>query len=325
MKDILIYLPNQALAMSVGMTKDLFWVASQYASKRSDYIYQPVKLMSLDGQDVTCSTGNRISVDCSLQEVKNFNNIALIVVCAFWGNSHDILLENQPLLPFLKNAHKASIPIVGISNGPFFLAQAGLLDGKTATVYPLVQEAFEQRYPNVQLNQEKAITNAGNLYCANGIPSSCDLIVAMIEKLYGAKIANQISKEFLIGFDRNYSLSNIEFDGQKYHGDKDILAVQEMLEQNYGKAISIETLAEEFNMSPRNLSRRFKQATGESPSQYLQRLRLEAAKELLHNPSISISEIAYQVGYDDLSYFSKLFNRHTGSLPQAYRDEILLN
>jgi len=331
MKNILIYLPHHTLAMSAALIKDLFWVASSYAtansSDRRDAQTDPgqhIQLVSVDGQAVQCSSGNQISVDLSLREASEKKQVDLIVLCAFWGAPKTILEQNQALIPFLQEAHEKNIPLAGFSNGQFFMAQAGLLNGKEATIYPMVRAAFQQHFPEVKLNMEKAITNAGNLYCSNGIPSSCDLIVAMIEKLYGPKIAHQISKEFLIGFERNYNLTNIEFDGQKYHGHKDILAVQIRLEKDYPQAISIETLAAEFNMSPRNFSRRFKQATGESPSQYLQRVRLEAAKELLHHAGISISEVAYKVGYDDVSYFSRLFNRHTGSLPQAYRDEILL-
>jgi len=331
MKNILIYLPHHTLAMSACLIKDLFWVASSYASanlnNQRDAQTDPgqhIQLVSVDGQAVHCSSGNQLSVDLSLSEAGKKVQVDLIVLCAFWGAPKTILEQNQALVPFLQEAHEKNIPLAGFSNGQFFMAQAGLLDKKEATIYPLVQSAFQKNFPHVNLNMEKAITNAGNLYCSNGIPSSCDLIVAMIEKLYGAKIAHQISKEFLIGFERNYNLSNIEFDGQKYHGHKDILAIQVRLEQDYGQAISIEGLAAEFNMSPRNFSRRFKQATGESPSQYLQRVRMEAAKELLHDPDMSISQIAYQVGYDDLSYFSRLFNRYTGALPQAYRDDILL-
>lgn len=340
MKRVLLYLSNQTVAMSASLTKDLFWVACQYvlnqdqqASENNNGVPKTasstpanhVQLVSLDGQPVQCSSGNTMTVDCGLNDIDPIDDIGLVVLCAFWGRPKDVLTANRSLKEHLQKLHSAGIPIAGISNGQYFMAEAGLLDDKQATIYPMVVDSFKKRYPKVNLTTDRAITNAGNLYCSNGIPSSCDLIIAMIEKIYGGNIARKISKEFLIGFDRTYTLSNIEFDGQKYHGDKDVLAAQSYLESHYASSISIESLANRMNMSPRNLSRRFSKATGESPSQYLQRLRIQAAKELLLDSTTTVAEISYQVGYEDVSHFSRLFQKHEGCPPQIFRSEALTN
>ncbi|HDY83695.1 MAG TPA: helix-turn-helix domain-containing protein, partial [Halieaceae bacterium] len=193
---------------------------------------------------------------------------------------------------------------------------------KVATVYPPVADQFHRRYPDVALRPERAITDAGNLYCANGIASGCDLIVSIIEMLYGAGVARRISHDFLVGFNRNYSISHVSFDGQKYHRDRQILTAQQWLERNFSGEVKLEVVAADIGMSPRNFSRRFKRATGDSPSHYLQRVRIEAAKELLRSTDLSVAEVAYRVGYADLSYFSRMFSRHEGCLPLSYRLEV---
>ncbi len=109
--------------------------------------------------------------------------------------------------------------------------------------------------------------------------------------------------------------------GQKFHKDPKIMAVQQWLENNYARNFLMEEVAMKFGMSLRNLSRRFKLATGESIMTYLHRYRIEIAKELLKISGYTIQEIAYQVGYEDISFFYRLFKKHTYMTPKAYRKD----
>ena len=324
--NILIYVPQNAVAMSATLVKELCWVATAHAMEQESRSADPgehVRLISVDGAPVNCFSGNQLSVDIGLDALIDTQEpVDALFLCAFWGSPHQALEANQSLLPWLNHLSNRGVPIVASSNAPFFLAEAGLLDDKVATIYPPVAEQFQQRYREVVLRPERAITDAGNLYCANGIASGCDLTVSIIEMLYGPKIARQISHEFLVGFNRNYSISNVGFDGQKYHRDRQILTAQQWLERNYGGDVKLEAVAADIGMSPRNFSRRFKQATGDSPSHYLQRVRMEAAKELLRTTDLTVAEVAYRVGYGDMSYFSKMFGRHVGCLPHSYRLEV---
>jgi len=336
MKDILIYVPDQVIPMSTALIKDLCWIATHYAAihaasstaNNADNNKQPalaespgdhVKLVSRDGKPVNTFSGNQFAVDLSLADV---HSVDAIFLCAFWGEAKSELKHNPELMAWLRDAHAQGTAIIGVSNGPCFMAEAGLLDGKVATVYPVSVDSFRQHYPKVNLSPERAITDAGNLYCANGIASGCDLIVAVIEKLYGSEVARKISREFLLGFERSYSLINIAFDGQKYHQDKKVLEAQQWLECHYSEEIKLESVAEQLGMSPRNFSRRFKAAAGSSPREYLLIVRIEAAKELLQTTRLSVSEVAYRVGYSDLSYFSRIFQRSEGCMPHVFREEI---
>lgn len=319
-KNIFIFLPQKTVGMSAMLIKELCWVASSrnYQEETSQSYPKEnnqVKLVSLSGKPVTCFSGNQISVDAKLDEIQDADSL---FIGAFWGEPKKVLEENHPFISLLQAIHKENIPIAAVSNGPFFLAEAGLLENKHATVYPPLAALFQQMYPNVDLRYERAITDAGLLFCANGIASGCDLTVAIIERLYGHGIGNSIRKDFLLGFNRNYSLVSATFEGQKYHHDQQILASQQWLEHNFYREIKLETLAADIGLSVRHFSRRFKQATGDNPSHYLQRVRVEVAKELLSSTKLSKSEIADRVGYSDVSYFYRIFKKYQGCSPQDY-------
>lgn len=326
MKRIYIYAPQNVVEMSIALMKDLCWVASSYGLLEHNIKGDAkdwVKLISLEGKSVTSFSGNHISTDLTLEEVQfskgQHPKPDAILLGAFWGQTDDILEQNQALNAWLQDAHAGNIPIAAVSNAPYFLAQAGLLNEKAATVYPPIQAAFSQRFPNVLIRAESAITDAGEIYCANGIASGCDLIVSIIEKLYGPSIARRISEEFLLGFNRSYTVANMSFDGQKYHQDSQILTAQQYLERHYQQSLSIQNIAQDIGMSPRNFSRRFKQATGDSPTEYLQRVRIEVAKQLLSASSLSIAQITEKSGFSDASYFSRTFHRYTQLKPNQYR------
>jgi len=321
-RDILIFVPDRAVGMSITLIKDLCWVAATHAAQEGGSSIDPsqhVRLASLDGDPVRCFSGTELSIDVGLQDAGSPD---AVFIGAFWGPPGPIV-DNKPAInDWLTTLHNAGIPISAVSNGPYFLAEAGLLDNKVATVYPPAANQFGKRYPSVKLRPERAITDAGNLYCANGIASGCDLIVSIVELLYGPRIARRIAADFLIGFNRDYTISNLSFDAQKYHRDRQILTAQNWLERHYRGDVRLDAVAADVGMSPRNFSRRFKQATGDNPREYLKRVRLEAARDYLKNTDLSVSEIAHRVGYDDIGHFSRLFADHVGCAPMQYREQV---
>lgn len=324
MKKIYVYVPKQAVAMSITLIKELCWVATHYAAEQQGVTCNPshvVQLISEDGHPVRCFSGNSLSVDLSMQDIDTAD---AFFVGAFWGHPHSILPHCEGLLRALPALHQQRIPITAVSNGPVFLAAAGLLDHKATTLYPPAAESFRALFPTVSLQLERAITRVDNLYCANGIASGCDVAVSIIDALYGSDIAQRISQEFLLGFQRSYTIANTHFDGQKYHKDRQVLKAQQWLEQHFQQSVTLQSLATSLGMSPRNFSRRFKSATGDSPSHYLQRIRVATAKELLKDSRLTIAEIAYQVGFSDVSYFSRTFAQHTQLQPSGYRDTLHL-
>ncbi len=313
MKEIVIAAPHNAVGMSIMLIQDICWMAAQLAGDSDN---PHINILSSDGEPVDCFTGTQIHADGSFDEQTSAD---AIFIAAFGGEADVAITNNSKLIPWLETMNQEGAALVALSNSAFFVAEAGLLDSKVATIYAPYAQEFSERYPDVILRPERAITDAGGLYCADGIPSGCDLCVAIIEQLYGPDIARQVASRFLMGFNRSYSQWQLAFDSLKYHKDHQILTAQQWLERHFAEDVHLSEVAADLGMSPRNLSRRFNSATGYPPQQYLQRLRVEAAKELLQSTALKIIEVSYRVGYSDLSSFNKVFKKVTGLTPKHFR------
>jgi transcriptional regulator GlxA family with amidase domain len=319
MKKIVIAAPHNAVGMSIMLIQDICWMAAQLAGDGEDGENREtprINILSSDGKPVDCFTGTQISADASFDEQCSAD---AVFIAAFGGDADTAITDNPSLFPWLRKMDHQGSSLIALSNSAFFIAEAGLLNNKVATIYAPYVQTFRERYPDVILRPERAITDAGGLYCADGIPSGCDLCVAIIEQLYGPDIARQVASRFLMGFNRSYSQWQLAFDSLKYHKDHQILTAQQWLERHFAEDVHLNEVAADLGMSPRNLSRRFNSATGYPPQQYLQHLRVEAAKELLQTTALKIIEVSYRVGYSDLSSFNKVFKKVTGLTPKHFR------
>ncbi|KFE55552.1 AraC family transcriptional regulator [Pseudomonas syringae] len=306
-------------ASTLMQAKDFFHVASLRYSKQLGLGRTPAfetRLVSPDGKSVRSFSEVILPVDGDLAQSGD-----VIVIPAFWDD-FDALLQRYPqILPWLREQHANGAVLCGEASGVFWLAEAGLLDGKEATTYWRFFDQFSQRFPNVLLNQEKHLTDADNLYCAGGTTSACDLYIYLIERFCGANVAQAVARDILYEVQRNYSPGRMGFGGQKLHQDVMILQIQHWLEEHFADKFRFEDVAREHGMSIRNFMRRFQSATGDKPLHYLQRLRIETAKGLLSGTRKSIKTISYEVGYDDASFFARLFRQHTELSPNQYRQQ----
>ena len=313
---IAILATDGVFAATLMQARDFFHMAGLRHSKQQGLgptsAFQ-IRVVSPDGQAVTSFSEAVIPVDGHLGEAE------VISLPAFWGD-FDALCQRCPeVLPWLRERHAAGSAICGEATGVFWMAQAGLLDGKEATTYWRFFREFAERFPRVLLNQDKHLSDADNLYCAGGVTSACDLYIYLIERYCGAGIAQGVARDILYETQRSYSPGRIGFGGQKLHQDVAILQVQQWLEEHFAEKFRIEDVARQHGMSIRNFMRRFQAATGDKPLHYLQRLRIETAKGLLSSTRKSIKTISYEVGYDDASFFARLFRQHAGLSPNQYR------
>jgi transcriptional regulator GlxA family with amidase domain len=139
----------------------------------------------------------------------------------------------------------------------------------------------------------------------------------VIERFGSDELAALCSKALLVDPNRNSQAPYIVYHDRKDHGDADIIRAQTFMEENYGKNITMDEIAKLACLSPRHFKRRFKQATGEPPLAYLQKIRIEAAKKRLETTTDSINEITWQIGYEDSSTFRRLFKKTHRPIPQA--------
>lgn len=315
---ICILLTEGAFASTVMQAKDFFHMASLRLGKSRGQGLHPaleVLLVSPDGSPINSFSNVPISADSALCDAE------VIILPAFSDHLEPLQQRYPEVLDWLRAQHARGCAICGEATGVYWMAAAGLLDGKPATTYWRYQQDFSERFPKVILNTEKHLTDADNLFCASGTSSSNDLYIHQVERLCGANVAQDVYRDAFYEVQRNYAPGRIGFGGQKMHQDVQILQIQQWLEDHLAAKFRFEDLAREHGMSIRNFMRRFQSVTGDKPLHYLQRLRIETAKHLLTHTSKSIKAISYEIGYDDASFFARLFRQHTCHSPNQYRQQ----
>lgn len=246
----------------------------------------------------------------------------LVIIPAMFSNKiEEVVQKEARIIAWLKQQYKANTELASICVGSFLLAATGLLHGKRATTNWMFADLFREKYPEVILEDDKIIVDQGRIYTCGGAFSFTTFIIYLIEKFCGHEVAITASKILMINMHQQPQTSFSIFQFQRDHADEEIARVQQYMEKNYNKAISMTEMAGISNMSPRNLARRFEQATSNTPLEYLQRFRIENAKKLFENKNYGIAQIAMKCGYEDISFFRKVFKRHVGMTPREYKDK----
>lgn len=318
LRQVAILATDGTIGATLMQAKDFFYMASLRDGRRRGLGLTPgfrTSIVAPDNQPVTSFSQDRIPIDATLDALRP----QIILLPPFWGD-FDQLRERYPaVVPWLKAEHAQGTLIGACATGVFWLAAAGLLDGQEAATYWRFYDEFARRFPRVNLNRERHITETAGLLCAAGVTSAGDLYIHLIEHFCGVEIAQAVARDALYEVHRDYTPGALGFGGQKMHRDLAILQVQQWLEEHYAEKFRFEDVASQHGMSIRNFMRRFQNATGDKPLHYLQRLRIETARNLLGTTRRSIKSVSYDVGYDDASFFARLFRQHTGVSPNEYR------
>lgn len=245
----------------------------------------------------------------------------IIIIPAIHGDQYKAAEKNKEFIPWLSKQYNNGAEIASFCLGSFFLAATGLLDGKPATTHWRFANEFRTMFPQVKLLDDKILTEEAGIYTSGGAYSYLNLILYLVEKHAGRDIAILTAKSFMIDLDRYSQSPFIMFRGQKEHDDEQIKKAQEFIENNFQEKITVGELASMFALSRRNFERRFKKATANTISEYIQRVKIEAAKMNLESSSQNISEIMYKVGYNDNKAFRSTFKKITGLTPVEYRNK----
>ena len=209
--------------------------------------------------------------------------------------------------------------IAAICTGVSLVAEAGLLDGKPATTHWAIVGSSARGIRSVEWQPDRFVTESGRIFCAGGVYAAIDVSLYLVERYCGHEVAVETAKALLLETPRMWQSAYGTAPPRSGHDDDEIKRAQAWLFRNFKEEVRIEELAANMGMSPRNFARRFTSATGETPLDYLHRLRIDAARHLLETGSKNIADVSQAVGYDDLAFFRRLFKRHTGSPPRAYR------
>jgi transcriptional regulator GlxA family with amidase domain len=275
-----------------------------------------VRTASIDGGRVNSVHALGLVPEMAIADVEHTD---IIIVAASGWMAQEQIMRHTALLPWLKQWYARGAYVAAVCTSAAFLAESGLLDGREATTHWAVADELRQRYPDVLWKPELFVTEDGRLLCSGGIYASIDISLYLVEKFCGHEIALQCAKALLLSMPRRRQSGYSVLPLSPPHPDDRIRDAEAYLQDHFDRAVPIEELAEHVAMSPRNLIRRFKSATGRVPSVYIQLLRVTLAKELLEHGAASIQEVCARVGYEDVAFFRTLFKRHTGMSPAEYR------
>ena len=278
-----------------------------------------VSIASADGQPIKATNNVLIQPHCGIADIEQTD---LLVIAS--ATYIDKILEKSPeLVPWIRGQYDRGAHVASICTGVFLLAETGLLDGKSATLHWGFTELFRQKYPRVNLKQDQMFLDQGRLYCSAGVNAGLDLSLYLVEKLCGRQTAVQCAKTMILDMGREIQTPYDCFLFSRDHGDAAVIGVQKWLARHHTQSVDYDHLAGKFGMSRRSLERRFKKASDVTPLGYLQQLRVETAKQLLEEGGRTFHEITYLVGYEDISFFRKIFVRFTGLRPKEYQQRFV--
>lgn len=244
----------------------------------------------------------------------------LIIVPAIAAGFTELEGHNGQLVEWILEQYKKGAEVASMCTGAYLLASTGLLDKKSCSIHWNAAANFKSLFPKVNLKAEKLITDEQGIYTNGGGYSFLNLLIYLVEKYYDRQTAIYCSKVFQIDIDRQTQSDFVIFKGQKNHGDDVVIKAQEYIEKNFSEKISMEQLSQKFTVGRRNFDRRFIKATGNTPVEYQQRVKIEFAKKELETSRKTINEVMYEVGYADVKAFREVFRKVTGMAPLAYKN-----
>ena len=253
--------------------------------------------------------------------IKAIEQTDLIVIPSLNHNYQQTVKSNRQMIDWISDQYKNGAEVASICTGAFLLASAGLLDGKTCSTHWSAADQFRTLFPEVNLQTDQLITDEKGIYTNGGAYSFLNLVLYLIEKYYDRQTAIFCSKVFQIELDRQRQSAFIIFKGQKSHNDDLVKEAQVYIEDHLQEKISVEQLSSRFAIGRRNFDRRFIKATGNTPVEYAQRVKIESAKKALETSRKTINEVMYEVGYSDVKAFREVFRKITGMSPLEYRNK----
>ena len=316
-KHLTIVVPDgqNNLSSIVGAYK-LFTRANEYWKKTGRKEVFTIQLAGLSKEVEFYEGLFTVKPHTTISAVKKTN---LIIIPSLNHNYQKAVKGNKALIDWIAKHYKEGAEIASICTGAFLLASSGLLDGKSCSTHWAAADTFRSMFPKVNLQTDKLITDENGIYTNGGAYSFLNLMIYLVEKYYDRQTAIFCSKVFQIEMDRQSQSAFTIFTGQKLHDDELVKKAQTYIESNLHEKISVEQLSSKLFVGRRTFDRRFFKATGNTPLEYSQRVKIESAKKAFETCRKTINEVMYEVGYSDVKAFREVFRKITGMSPIEYK------
>lgn len=321
MKHIAIIAPDgqsnlSSVACIVG-SYEIFSEANSYWEKNGHKPLYQVEIVGVSEQAVFSK--GLVSIRPHTH-INTLDKTDLIIIPSLAHDYESALAGNIAMVDWMSRQYKNGAELASMCTGAFMLASAGLLNGKVCSTHWSAVNAFSILFPNVKLQSHRTITDEAGIYTNGGAYSFLNLLVHLVEKFYDRPTAIFCSKLFQIEINREFQSIFTIFSGQKLHDDQEIKLAQQYIESKIDEKISVDQLSSRFSIGRRNFDRRFVKATGNTPLEYAQRVKIEAAKRAFENTRKTINEVMYEIGYSDLKAFREVFRKIAGMSPMEYRE-----
>lgn len=318
MKRISILVPESVVMEAVANPRYLFTAVNQFWQAKGA---PPPFQVELVGQTQEVPVLDGIYTIRTDRQPADIDRTDLIIIPALFGDMREALEKNKAFLPWIVQQRKRGAELASLCLGAFLLASSGLLDGRKCSTHWAFVNEFRKMFPAVQLRDGAVITDEQGIYSSGGANSYWNLLLYLVEKYTDRDTAILAAKYFAVDIDRESQSAFMMFSGQKNHVDTQILQAQEFIEQRFSEKISVEELADAIAVGRRSFERRFKKATGNTVVEYLQRVKIEAAKRSFESSRKNVNEVMFDVGYTDTKAFRDVFKKITGLTPVEYRNK----
>lgn len=314
MKHISLVVPNGEFSVTnLDLTRQLFtWVNDNSPSPLFD-----LKIVGLSKEAHVVGGLYTIKTDCHINDI---DRTEVVVIPAMFGDPRELMEQNADLVPWVEKQYQNGADLVSMCVGSFFLGAMGILNGKKCSTHWGAAEDFRKLFPEVILEDERIVSVSHRIFTSGGALAFTNLLIYLIERYAGREVAIAAAKAYMIDVDRTSQSPFAMFSGQKSHKDDEVLKAQEYIETHFKNKISVNGLCEEIGVGRRTFERRFKSSTTNTIFEYIQRVRIEAAKTELEKGVKTVSQIMFEVGYSDTKAFREIFKRITGMTPVAYKE-----
>lgn len=313
MKKIAIIVYDGCWAMSVMMLKDFFHVVNLLSIRQGLAESYQVEMISLDGLAKTSASGPSIEVD---DKVRRETTYDLVILPSFEGNRLiQIQEENDDLVDWLKSQIQQQTPILALTTAAYFLAATQQLQHVLLATHWAFLRELKRLFPQSSFTANRNYLQSEQIYTTGTLLGAFDALLGIMAQQKRDYFAQLCASHLLMHAPQELNPVLPNF---RNHCDEAVLQVQDWLDANFSQENRIADLAKQFNFSERNLKRRFQLATQISPNQYLQQVRVDKAKKLLLTTEMNVQQIAYAVGYENVSFFIRVFNKITGCTPSQW-------
>ncbi len=318
-KHVSILVPAGAVALScIEGPFILFNKTNEFLASMGKEPMFNVQLVGLNNEARIYDRAFSVKPDIAIDDIDKTD---LVIIPAVNGQMNEVIELNKGFLPWIVQQYKGGAEVASLCVGTFLLASTGLLKGKKCSTHWNAENDFRNMFPDIDLVSDKIITDEQGIYSSGGANSFWNLLLYLLEKYTNREMAILFSKYFEIEIDRYSQSSFTMFSGQRTHQDEPIKKAQEFIEMNYQDKITVEQLTAMLALGRRNFERRFKKATSNTVAEYIQRVKIEAAKKSLELSRENVNEVMYKVGYTDTKAFRTTFKKITGLSPLEYKNK----